>query len=86
MSRVDGDDLSGICYVGSQDVESLRGFVSIPLLVHLGLGGLFLLLGFVNLFRIRKSIKKVRSEHFAICSRAVLSLNFAFACKDILVL
>ncbi|XP_026691552.2 frizzled receptor [Ciona intestinalis] len=59
MSSVDGDVLSGICFVGNQSTKTLRGFVLAPLVVYLALGGLFLFLGFVNLFRIRTSIKKV---------------------------
>ncbi|XP_076822038.1 frizzled-5-like isoform X2 [Clavelina lepadiformis] len=59
MSRVDGDSLSGICYVGNESTSSLRAFVIAPLLVYLVLGALFLFLGFLNLFRIRTSIKKV---------------------------
>nr|CAB3247788.1 Cifrz Frz5/8 frizzled receptor [Phallusia mammillata] len=62
MSSVDGDALSGICYVGNQDSRSLRGFVAIPLLVYLSLGGLFLFLGFLNMFRIRKTIRKDGKE------------------------
>uniref|UniRef100_H2YUB1 Uncharacterized protein n=1 Tax=Ciona savignyi TaxID=51511 RepID=H2YUB1_CIOSA len=59
MSSVDGDVLSGICFVGNQNTESLLGFVLAPLVVYLALGGLFLFMGFFNLFRIRNSIKKV---------------------------
>lgn len=59
MSSVDGDALAGICYVGNQDSRSLRGFVAVPLLIYLSLGGLFLFLGFLNMFRIRKTFQKV---------------------------
>lgn len=59
MSSVDGDSLSGICLVGNQDVRALRGFVLAPLVVYLALGGMFLLAGFISLFRIRSKIRKV---------------------------
>ena len=52
-----GDTLSGVCYVGIWNVEALRGFVLIPLCVYLVLGTLFLLAGFVSLFRIRTVMK-----------------------------
>nr|NVI73928.1 frizzled 2 [Cucujiformia] len=55
---VDGDPVSGICYVGNMNMENLRTFVLGPLVVYLLLGTVFLLAGFVSLFRIRKVIKK----------------------------
>lgn len=58
LSAADGDPVAGICYVGNQSVESLRGFVLAPLVVYLFTGSLFLLAGFVSLFRIRSVIKQ----------------------------
>ena len=57
LSSVDGDPVGGICYVGNQNANNLRGFVLIPLLVYLILGSSFLIAGFVSLFRIRSVIK-----------------------------
>lgn len=54
---VTGDILSGVCYVGIWDAEALRGFVLAPLCVYLVLGTVFLLAGFVSLFRIRTVMK-----------------------------
>lgn len=62
LSSVDGDPVSGICYVGNQDLETLRGFVLAPLFVYLMLGASFLLAGFVSLFRIRNVIKQGGSK------------------------
>lgn len=55
---VDGDPISGICYVGNMNMENLRTFVLAPLLAYLLLGTSFLFAGFVSLFRIRSVIKK----------------------------
>uniref|UniRef100_A0A3Q2XNR8 Frizzled class receptor 7 n=1 Tax=Hippocampus comes TaxID=109280 RepID=A0A3Q2XNR8_HIPCM len=55
--RVEGDLLTGVCYVGVYDVDALRGFVLAPQLVYLVLGTSFLLAGFVSLFRIRTVMK-----------------------------
>ncbi|KAL3284713.1 hypothetical protein HHI36_018861 [Cryptolaemus montrouzieri] len=55
---VDGDPVSGICYVGNMNMDNLRSFVLGPLLVYLLLGTSFLMAGFVSLFRIRNVIKK----------------------------
>lgn len=55
---VDGDPVSGICYVGNMNMENLRTFVLAPLLVYLLVGTSFLFAGFVSLFRIRSVIKK----------------------------
>jgi len=57
MRRVDGDELTGICYVGNHDKNALTGFVLIPLIVYLFLGTFFLLSGFVALFRIRNNLR-----------------------------
>ncbi|XP_070570977.1 frizzled-5-like [Ptychodera flava] len=58
MSSVDGDPITGICYVGNQNLGNLRGFVLAPLFVYLLIGTSFLLAGFVSLFRIRNVIKQ----------------------------
>lgn len=58
MSSVDGDPIAGICYVGNQSLDNLRGFVLAPLCVYLIIGMFFLLAGFVSLFRIRNVIKQ----------------------------
>ncbi|NWJ00243.1 FZD5 protein, partial [Crypturellus undulatus] len=58
LSSVDGDPVAGVCYVGNQSLENLRGFVLAPLVVYLFTGSLFLLAGFVSLFRIRSVIKQ----------------------------
>ena len=58
MSSVDGDPIAGICFVGNQSLENLRGFVLAPLFVYLIIGTSFLLAGFVSLFRIRSVIKQ----------------------------
>lgn len=57
MRKVEGDVLTGVCFVGMWNPESLRGFVLIPLFVYLVLGTVFLLAGFVSLFRIRTVMK-----------------------------
>ncbi|GLV34765.1 frizzled 2 [Carabus blaptoides fortunei] len=57
-TAVDGDPVSGICYVGNMNMENLRTFVLAPLLVYLVLGTTFLFAGFVSLFRIRSVIKQ----------------------------
>ncbi|XP_022187227.1 frizzled-2 [Nilaparvata lugens] len=55
--KVEGDILAGVCYVGVWNAETLRAFVLTPLLVYLALGTIFLLAGFVSLFRIRTVMK-----------------------------
>ncbi len=58
MSSVDGDPIAGICFVGNQNLDNLRGFVLAPLFVYLIIGTSFLMAGFVSLFRIRNVIKQ----------------------------
>ncbi len=57
MRRVDGDEMTGLCYVGNQDKAALTGFVIVPLFIYLILGTIFILSGFVALFRIRSDLK-----------------------------
>nr|AQT19768.1 hypothetical protein Smed-fzd-5/8-3 [Schmidtea mediterranea] len=57
MSAVDGDPVSGICYVGNTSDFNLILFVLSPLLVYLTIGTLVLISGFASLFRIRSIIK-----------------------------
>ena len=57
MNKVDGDALSGICFVGGNNKEALQGFVIVPLFVCLILGTIFLFAGFIALIRIRKVLK-----------------------------
>ncbi|KAJ8256726.1 hypothetical protein COCON_G00188780 [Conger conger] len=54
MRKVAGDELTGLCYVGSMDVGALTGFVLVPLSCYLVLGTSFTLTGFVALFHIRR--------------------------------
>ncbi|XP_031148332.1 frizzled-8-like [Sander lucioperca] len=58
LSSVDGDSVAGICYVGNHNLDNLRGFVLAPLVIYLFIGTMFLLAGFVSLFRIRSVIKQ----------------------------
>lgn len=58
LRRVDGEELTGLCYVGNQDLKALTGFVIVPLCVYAVLGVFFFLLGFVALFRIRRVMKR----------------------------
>lgn len=59
-----GDVLSGVCSVGVWDMSALRLFVLAPLCIFLFLGTIFLLGGFISLFRVsgRKRRKKKREK------------------------
>ncbi|CAG2161745.1 unnamed protein product [Oppiella nova] len=57
MNKVEGDVLSGVCFVGLWNQSYLAGFVLIPLLIYLTVGALFLTAGFVSLWRIRTLMK-----------------------------
>ena len=57
MTKVDGDELSGVCFVGLSDLSALRGYVLVPLFVYFFVGATFLLAGFVSLFRVRSVLK-----------------------------
>ncbi|XP_017259391.1 frizzled-7-A-like [Kryptolebias marmoratus] len=58
LGQVEGDLLSGVCYVGLYSVDALRAFILTPLLIFLLVGTFFLLAGFVSLFHIRSIMKQ----------------------------
>lgn len=58
LRHVDGDELTGMCFVGNQSREALLSFVIAPLGFVLGVGSLLIFLGFVSLLRIRKLMKE----------------------------
>lgn len=57
MSTIDGDPVSGICFVGNHNRRSLIVFVVAPLLVYLVFGTSFLIAGFYSLIRIREVLR-----------------------------
>lgn len=57
MNKVEGDVLTGVCFVGLWNQSYLAGFVLYPLLTYLVIGSLFLTTGFVSLWRIRTLMK-----------------------------
>nr|CAH8823259.1 unnamed protein product [Trichobilharzia regenti] len=63
LSAVDGDPVGGLCTVGSTNLAYLRIFVLAPMCIYLGLGTVFLLAGFVALFKIRSEIKLQARGH-----------------------
>lgn len=58
VQAVDADPVAGICYVGNLNMENLKTFVLIPLIIYLVIGTSFLGAGFVSLFHIRSVIKQ----------------------------
>lgn len=57
MRDVDADELTGVCFVGNQNTNTLMGFAVAPLIVYLLLGASFLVAGFLALFRIRQQVR-----------------------------
>ena len=58
LKKIEGDILSGVCFVGILQTDSLLYLIIIPLTFYLGLGIIFLFLGFCNLIGIRTVMKK----------------------------
>ncbi|XP_014675042.1 PREDICTED: frizzled-2-like [Priapulus caudatus] len=57
LGKVDGDVLSGVCYVGVADAAAARVFVVAPLAASLLTGALFLAAGLASLYRIRGVVR-----------------------------
>ena len=56
--KVDGDELTGLCFVGNQDLIALTAFVLGPEFTYLIIGTLFLIAGFVAMFKVRARIQR----------------------------
>lgn len=70
-----GDVLSGVCFVGHLDTHSLGVFLLLPLCIYLSIGALFLLAGFVSLFRIR-TVMKIDGKRTDKLERLMLRIGF----------
>eukprot|EP00794_Sanderia_malayensis_P000179 gene179-792_t len=55
--KVDADELSGLCFIGTSNSQTLLLFVVVPLFIYLLLGSSFLLAGFISLIRIRRALQ-----------------------------
>lgn len=60
LGRIEGDPLSGICYTGQYDTMSLQIFILWPQLIILCVGFVFLIIGFLSMYKIRAVVK---NEH-----------------------
>lgn len=58
LGAIDGDPFMGVCSVGNQSRANLLMFVITPLCVCIAIGSLFLLAGFIALFRIRRALRR----------------------------
>ena len=62
LKSVEGDILTGVCFVGLWDMARMRLFVLAPLAAYLGLGCIFLVLGLFSLIKIRTVMKQDGSK------------------------
>ncbi|XP_041421041.1 frizzled-3-like isoform X3 [Xenopus laevis] len=56
MNKIEGDNISGVCFVGLYDVHALRYFVLAPLCLDVVVGVSLLLAGIISLNRVRIEI------------------------------
>ncbi|XP_023341324.1 frizzled-8 [Eurytemora carolleeae] len=58
ISGVEGDNVAGICYVGSRNPSTMLFFIILPLTLYLIIGISFLSGGFISLFKIRRMLRE----------------------------
>ena len=58
LKKVEGDVLTGTCFVGLWDVWSLRWLLISPLVVYISIGTIFLAMGLFSLIKIRTLMKQ----------------------------
>ncbi|XP_028414364.1 frizzled-4-like [Dendronephthya gigantea] len=73
--KIDGDELTGLCYVGNQDLLALTGFVLGPQFTYLIIGSLFLLAGFIALYRVRLAVHKERLHKIDKLDRFIIRIG-----------
>lgn len=56
MNKIEGDNISGVCFVGFYDVDVLRYFVFVFFCLYVVVGILFFLVGIIFLNRVRIEI------------------------------
>lgn len=74
-SPISGDVLSGVCFVGQLDSHSLGVFLLFPLCIYLTLGAIFLMAGFISLFRIR-TVMKIDGKRTDKLERLMIRIGF----------
>ena len=57
LNKVEGDNISGVCFVGLYDLDALRYFVLAPLSVGVVVGLFLILAGIVSLNHVRQVIQ-----------------------------
>lgn len=57
LNKVEGDNISGVCFVGLYDLDALRYFVLAPLCVGVVVGLFLILAGIVSLNNVRQVIQ-----------------------------
>lgn len=72
---VEGDVLTGACYVGLWNPAALGWAVLAPLVLCLVTGSVFLLSGFVSLFRVRSMLKHTAREESEKMARFVVRIG-----------
>nr|XP_040024152.1 frizzled-3-like [Gasterosteus aculeatus aculeatus]XP_040024160.1 frizzled-3-like [Gasterosteus aculeatus aculeatus]XP_040024168.1 frizzled-3-like [Gasterosteus aculeatus aculeatus] len=56
LNKIEGDGISGVCFIGLYDIDALRWFVLAPLCLNVAVGVTLLLVGIVALNRVRMEI------------------------------
>lgn len=57
LNKVEGDNISGVCFVGLYDLDALRYFVLAPLCMGVAVGLFLILAGIVSLNNVRQVIQ-----------------------------
>ncbi len=57
-----GDVLSGVCFVGLWDSQSMLRFIIVPYTIYLVVGIIFLIMGFISMIRIRSERRKAGAK------------------------
>lgn len=58
LGKIEGDALSGVCYVGNWNQEAMQTFVVIPMTVSLASGIIFLTCSFFFVWQLRSAMKR----------------------------
>jgi len=62
-SKIEGDILSGVCFVGVYNTNDLLNFLLVPLSIYLLIGTIFLIAGFYAMYTIRNQVRNDAGTH-----------------------
>lgn len=90
LGNIEGDSITGTCYVNFSDLDSIQAFVMYPTLICVGSGCMFLFLGLKSLWDSRETLRreygKQTDEHYKLIFRLGIFSAFFILFSSVLII